>query len=347
MDQIFRSGDWKLDLILTNPPFGPGHPLPPTARSSIGALAFLESSMATLESGGRCGIVVPDGILFRDESLFRKARERLLTEFAVIAVVRLPAGTFAPAPSVRTNLLVFENRTPQPDLIRYYQVRSRHDPRSRSAVELDGLEGALAWVRDGKPDRYSWEVRAEDVMCGDWSLDVPWPGEDVGHTADTGGQLALLPDLERAADAQATVKLGAWIERRGAKAGGQAVDHLLGVSKDGFAPFKGRRSSDTRDYRRVQAGEFAYNPMRAALGAIALCREAGEEGWVSPAYVVFRLKRDASIGDGALLEFLKSPAGMAEVDRHSHGSVRRRLRFKDLAQLHIPASLRFEIRRSD
>jgi type I restriction enzyme M protein len=322
--------------MLSNPPFGPGHSLPPSS-SSIGELAYLELSMAILEPGGRCGIVVPDGILFRDEIAFYRARRRLLTEFAVIGVVRLPVGTFASAPSVRTNLLVFERGAAQPDLIRYYQVLPRSDSRSQYALGLNALDGAVEWVRGGRPDRYSWGVRAKDVMCGDWSLDIPWPDEN--HDSRTTGQLRLLPDEVDVPDAQAPIRLMTWIEKRGASAGSKTVDCLLGVSKHGFAPFKGKPASDTRRYRRVEAGDFAYNPMRAALGSIALCQRPPEEGWVSPAYVVFRLTNSAPFSESLLLEFLKSPVGMAEADRHSHGSVRRRLRFKDLGQILIPARL--------
>jgi type I restriction enzyme M protein len=342
MDQIIRSSDWQVDVMLTNPPFGPGHSLPPPTQSSIGELAFLELAMARLGPRGRCGIIVPDGVLFRDERLFRRARERLLTEFAVTGIVRLPAGAFASAPSVHTNLLLFERGIAQPDLIRHYQVRAQSDPRSPSALGLDGLAGALAWVRGGKPDRYSWEVRVEEVMCGDWSLDVPWPGEDGGHISDTAGQLVLFPDRAYTPDAQATTRLGAWIERRGAMAGSQTVDRLLGISKHGFASPKGKSASDPRKCRRVAAGEFAYNPERVALGSIVLCRGTCEEGWVSHSYVVFRLTNGAPISEAALLGFLKSSAGMAAVDRHSHGSVRRRLRFKDLAQILIPTSVHLE-----
>ena len=207
-----------------------------------------------------------------------------------------------------------------------------------SALGPDALARAVAWLRDGEPDRYSWEVRVTDVRDGDWSLDIPWPGEE-GDNLRLIDRLRLFSDEANSLDAQAAVRLGAWIERRGAPAGSHTVDTLLGVSKYGFVPFKGEPASDTRRYRRVEIGDLAYNPMRAALGAIDLCQGPRDEGWVSPAYVVFRLRDGAPFSETNLLRFLRSPAGMIGMDKHSHGSVRRRLRYKDLEQMLIPVHL--------
>jgi type I restriction enzyme M protein len=342
MGRTIRSPDRLFDVVVANPPFRSGHnpsfgsgQLPFPLASSAGALEFLEASMDSLSPRGRCGIIVPDGILFRDEGRYRRARERLLTEFAVIGIIRLPTGTFASAPDVRTNVVLFKRGVSQPESIRYYRIRSSSHRPLRDAPEPGTFEGAVAWVRDGIPDSCAWEVRVKDVMSGDWGLDIPWPREDGEKNSRAAGQLRLFPD-KMGVPVQATTRLGASIEKRGASAGGRTVDHILGVSKDGFVPFKGKPASDRRNYRRVEVGDLAYNPMRAALGAIALCRGAHEEGWVSPAYVVFRLTNGASFGEKELLEFLKSPAGMDEVAWHSHGSVRPRLRFKDLCRILMP-----------
>jgi type I restriction enzyme M protein len=335
MDQLLRSADWRFDVLHVNPPFGRDH-LPPET-SLPRELAFLEMSMTLLNPRGRCGIVVPDGILFRDERPFRRIRERLLTEFAVIGIVRLLVGTFASAPNVRTNLLIFERGVIQPDLIRYYQIQAADRVPLGSVPCAAAMERALAWIRDGVPDRYSWDVRVEDVKCGDWSLDIPWPDERHDHNHRR-GQLPLPTNQADPIAAQA-FPLANLIERRGAKAGSRTVDRLLGISKHGISPFKGKPASDISRYRRVECRDFAYNPMRVASGAIALCQDPQEEGWVSPAYVVFKLKDGAPFSSEHLLNFLRTPSGMAEAERHSHGSVCRRLRYKDLGRILVPMRL--------
>ncbi len=130
--------------------------------------------------------------------------------------------------------------------------------------------------------------------------------------------------------------LGPWIEERGERARRAVSEGLLGVSKHGITPFRGQPSASTHRYRRVEVGDFVYNPTRAELGSIALCRDAGEEGWVSREYVVFRLTAAAPFDAEHLLRFLKSKPGRLAVSRLSCGSVRRRLRFEDLRQSAVP-----------
>ena len=334
------------DVIMANPPFGLAAP----AGGVVSELCFLELCMDMLKPGGRLCVILPDGVLFRTERAFREARQRLLREFALIAVIRLPAGSFPTAPSVRTNVLHCVRDAAQPDRIRYYQVPA---PAARSTqhrgLPADALQDALAWVYDGKPNQYSWEVQIEDVKRGDWSLDIPWPGaaDALEHPLDparyagiqpgNAEQLLLLPEEGRDwCNAGAAEPLGRWIEERGARAGNASPDRFLGVSKNGIIPPQGRRAADTRRHRRLEIGDIAYNPMRAALGSFAICRAAAQEGWVSPAYVVFRLAVGAPFDAGYLLDFLKCEFGKVQIDQHSHGSVRRRLHYKDLEQILVP-----------
>lgn len=338
------------DIVLANPPFGARQVSPMLrGRTVVSELRYLTWWMAHAPPTGRCGIVVPDGVLFREERAFREARERLLRDFALIAVVRLPVGTFGDAPDVRTSIL-FLARDIQPDAIRYYHVPRRTPSSSlRAALPPDALDGALAWVLDGTQDTYSWKVSVRDVKQGSWSLDFRWPGasansslpgDSVRHVdteIEPGGQLTLLPASPRRFEAGRIEPLGRWIEKRGAHA--HSIDRdrrFIGVYQSGLGPAKGRRSEKTDHYRRVEVNDFVYNPMRVAQGSVALCRGVAEEGLVSPAYVVFRLKAGAPFSAEHLLSFLKSKEGRCEIDQRSHGSLRRRLRYKDLEEIMLP-----------
>ena len=62
----------RVDVVLTNPPFGGEEErtvlsnFPSTTRTAETAWLFLQLVMRQLKDGGRCGIVVPNGILFAD-----------------------------------------------------------------------------------------------------------------------------------------------------------------------------------------------------------------------------------------------------------------------------------------
>ena len=349
-------------VILTNPPFGgtenrqvqQNFP----ARAAATELLFLQHCMAKLANPGRCAIVVPDGILYRTQQAYSVVRRRLLTEFAVTGVVRMPLGAFPAAADTRTNLLFFERGIEQPETIRYYQVVPPAGKRAYSktnAIVPDDLAGAGAWLRDGVADEFSWEASLDDIKQAGYALDIPWPGgaptgdgsdapERLGELSDRANTIKeianeLLSLAEAVEEFQTSDNqpLEGWVTERGARAGDTKPDNFVGVSNEGgLGPFKGKPADDTSRYRRLEVGDFVYNPMRVNVGSIALCRRAEEEGWVSPEYVVFRLNEDAPLSKEYLLTFLKSELGKAEITLRSRGAVRRRLYYPNLQSVEVP-----------
>jgi hypothetical protein len=133
------------------------------------------------------------------------------------------------------------------------------------------------------------------------------------------------------------VHLAEFIEARGERAGSTPVDDLVGVTNSGgLAEFKGAASNDRSRYRRIEVGDFVYNPMRVNVGSLAYCRTATEEGWVSPEYVVFRLREDSPFSADYLLFYLTSQAGRDEINRHVRGGVRARLYYASLRNVEVP-----------
>lgn len=350
------------DVILTNPPFG-GSENPQVqqnfpARSAATELLFLQHCMAKLANNGRCAIVVPDGILYRTQQAYSSVRRRLLTEFAVTAVVRLPLGAFPAAADTRTNLLFFERGVEQPETIRYYQVLPPGGKRAYSKLNPimpENLDGPRAWLRDGVADEQAWEVALDDIKQAGYALDIPWPGgtptgdgsdapERLGELSDQATTIREIADellgLAESVDrlqTEETQALEHWVIEGGDRAGDTPPDRFVGVSNEGgLGPFKGKPAEDTSRYRRLEVREFVYNPMRVNVGSIALCRRPEEEGWVSPEYVVFRLSDDAPFSEEYLLTFLKSELGKAEITLRSRGAVRRRLYYENLTCVEVP-----------
>jgi type I restriction enzyme M protein len=107
----------RYDVILTNPPFGGTENRHIQAnfpvQTSATELLFLQHVMARLEThdGARCGMVVPEGLLFRGGA-FATVKRELLERFNLHTVVSLPPGTFAPYSDVKTALLFFERPGP-------------------------------------------------------------------------------------------------------------------------------------------------------------------------------------------------------------------------------------------
>lgn len=89
----------RYQVILANPPYGGkmAQELQTNFRVRSGATEclFVQHIMANLAKGGRAGVVVPEGVLFRGGA-DQKVRKELLEHFNLHTILSLPAGCFLP-----------------------------------------------------------------------------------------------------------------------------------------------------------------------------------------------------------------------------------------------------------
>ncbi|MCA9381926.1 restriction endonuclease subunit S [Candidatus Dojkabacteria bacterium] len=110
---------------------------------------------------------------------------------------------------------------------------------------------------------------------------------------------------------------------------------VYGVSNvEGITETQHKRSADLSKYLVIRKGNFAYNPYRINVGSIGLTGQ-DKEGLVSPAYVVFRTDENKLLPE-LLFDFLKSDEGLKQINKYARGTVRKALRFEDLAQIEMP-----------
>ncbi len=126
LEENVRNPSERYDVILTNPPFGGKEGAHVQAnfpvRSQATELLFLQHIMKKLKlrDGARCGVVVPEGTLFRADA-FARVKQDLLEQFNLHTIVSLPPGIFAPYSDVKTALLFFERPGPTRE-IWYYEM---------------------------------------------------------------------------------------------------------------------------------------------------------------------------------------------------------------------------------
>ncbi len=103
----------KFDVILMNPPYGGNEKasvkshFPADLRSSETADLFMALIAYRLKANGRAAVIIPDGFLFGNDTAKRNLKEKLLREFNLHTIVRLPSSVFAPYTSITTNILFF------------------------------------------------------------------------------------------------------------------------------------------------------------------------------------------------------------------------------------------------
>ncbi len=198
----------QYSVILSNPPFAGVLPkesirndLPTKSKKS--ELLFLGVMMESLAPGGRCAVVVPEGLLFGSTSAHVELRRTLLERYDLQAVVSLPGGVFKPYAGVKTAVLVFR-RPVRADASRratervwFYEVRADgYDPdrivgggRAETperndipdllgqweAYKSDGFrespgEEAGVLLPAGSAEPRCWWATAEQVAANDYSL---------------------------------------------------------------------------------------------------------------------------------------------------------------------------------
>lgn len=201
-DILHLSSSERVDMIATNPPFGGEEEkgiqenFPPGMRTSETALLFFQYVMARLKRpGGRCGVVLPNGFLFGN-GVASRIKEKLLTEFNLHTIVRLPNGTFAPYTSIPTNILFFDacalsnELDPQPctSEVWYYEIplpEGRKNYSKTKPMQFEEFADCVTWWE--APERvendHVWKVPFAELKASDYNLDRKNPNrkDDIEH----------------------------------------------------------------------------------------------------------------------------------------------------------------------
>ena len=132
----------SLDVVLANPPFKGSLDYDDVDSSLIGKvktkkteLLFLVLILRLLKLGGRCAVVVPDGVSFGSSKAHKELRKMLVEENQLEAVVNLPSGVFKPYAGVSTAILIFTKGGQTDDVVFFniekdgFSLDDKRDPR--------------------------------------------------------------------------------------------------------------------------------------------------------------------------------------------------------------------------
>ena len=126
-DVLDYTDDDQFDVILMNPPYGGNEKndvknhFPSDLASSETADLFMSVIMYRLKQNGRAAVILPDGFLFGTDNAKVAIKKKLLSEFNLHTVIRMPHSVFAPYTSITTNILFFD-RTESTKEIWFYRL---------------------------------------------------------------------------------------------------------------------------------------------------------------------------------------------------------------------------------
>jgi len=174
----------RVDVVVTNPPFGGIEQdmikkgFPTQYQTSETADLFLIMIIELLKSGGKAGIVLPDGSLTGD-GVKSRIREKLLTDCNLHTIVRLPNSVFAPYATVATNLLFFTKGEPTKE-VWYYEHTLPEGQKSYSktkTINFEEFKPIQEWWIDRKESDISWKVSIDELKKTNFNLDIKNPNQ--------------------------------------------------------------------------------------------------------------------------------------------------------------------------
>ena len=149
----------RFEVILMNPPYGGSEKtdvknhFPDDLASSETADLFLSVIMYRLKENGRAAVILPDGFQFGMDNAKVNIKKKLLGEFNLHTVIRMPSSAFSPYTSITTNILFFDRTGPTKETWFYrldmpegYKHFSKTKP-----MKLEHFTPAVEW----------WEERQE------------------------------------------------------------------------------------------------------------------------------------------------------------------------------------------
>ena len=192
-DSLLDTSEKMFDVILANPPFGTrpqgsvavDSARPEFIKTSDNQVNFLQHIMSIVKTGGRVAVVLPDNVL-TDGNATAKVREKLLTDFNLHTILRLPTGIFY-AGGVKTNVLFFEKGSKTKDIWVYdYRTGVKHTMATKPMTRADlddfvncycsgHLEDRKETYSEKNPNGRWRKYSEEEVYSRDQlKLDVKW-----------------------------------------------------------------------------------------------------------------------------------------------------------------------------
>ena len=146
----------RFEVILMNPPYGGSEKadvknhFPDDLASSETADLFLSVIMYRLKEKGRAAVILPDGFLFGTDNAKVNIKKKLLGEFNLHTIIRMPGSVFSPYTSITTNILFFDRTGPTKETW-FYRLDMpdgyKHFSKTKS-MKLEHFAPAMEWWED-------------------------------------------------------------------------------------------------------------------------------------------------------------------------------------------------------
>lgn len=203
----------QYSLILANPPFKGSldydhveSSILKTVKTKKTELLFLGLILRMLKIGGRCAVIIPDGVLFGSSKAHKQIRKEIVETNKLDAVISMPSGVFKPYAGVSTAVLLFTKTTSGgTDTVWFYDMQadgySLDDKRTK--VKEDDIGDIVSRFRnreregDRKRTEQSFLVPFAEIEANDWDLSINRYKEIVYEEVEYASPAEIIADIEQ------------------------------------------------------------------------------------------------------------------------------------------------------
>ncbi len=199
-------------LILANPPFkgtldsdSVEKSLTQICKTKKTELLFLALMLRTLKVGGRCAVIVPDGVLFGGSNAHKSIRKEIVDNHKLDAVIDLPSGVFKPYAGVSTAILIFtKTGTGGTDNVWFYKMNNdgyslddkRNEIKENDIADILSRWSARKKEAKRKRTEQSFLVPISEIQANDYDLSINRYKEIVYEEIEYDSPSKIIADIE-------------------------------------------------------------------------------------------------------------------------------------------------------
>jgi len=203
----------QFSLILANPPFKGSldydaveGSLLKTVQTKKTELLFLALMLRMLKTGGRCAVIIPDGVLFGSSNAHKQIRKEIIANHKLEAVVSMPSGVFKPYAGVSTAVVFFtKTGTGGTDNVWFYDMQADgftlDDKRAETKMnDIPDIVSRYLNLKDEtarKRTDKSFLVPFSEIEANEWDLSLNRYKEVVYEGVQYAHPKEILSDIEQ------------------------------------------------------------------------------------------------------------------------------------------------------
>jgi len=203
----------QFDLILANPPFkgavdhdGVESSLLKTVKTKKTELLFLSLMLRMMKIGGRCAVIVPDGVMFGSSKAHKQLRETIVEGHKLDAVISMPSGVFKPYAGVKTAILIFtKTNSGGTDNVWFYDMQAdgfslddkRSEIKESDIPDIIARYSQLDTEQNRSRTDKSFLVPFDEIKNNDWDLSINRYKEVIYEEVEYDSPSKIIEDIEQ------------------------------------------------------------------------------------------------------------------------------------------------------